>query len=179
MSKITNDLNSIGWSDRFALIDAYSPTDEQVCSTLGVTPAELKTARELRASGNFSNSNLDVAKYASLFGGTSSSTSITKPQKASGSSTATSRDGNAPLTASPRVKEPKKRGRKGSKIATAFAAIPSQPVSVAEFIAQHNVSVAVLRQSKRFDTTGISGAVCVKKDKDTKELMIWREEAGE
>ena len=67
-----------------------------------------------------------------------------------------------------------KRGRKGNNITNAFAAIPSSPVSAETFATQHNVSIAVLRQSKRFDTTGL-GPVNVRKDKSAGTLMIWRE----
>lgn len=79
---------------------------------------------------------------------------------------------NAPTTATTHT--PKKRGKKGDKIALAFASITTTPVSVDEVSKQYGVSIAVLRQAKRFDKTGMDG-VCVKKDKTTGSLMIWRE----
>lgn len=79
-----------------------------------------------------------------------------------------------PQTASKKPKELKKRGRKGSNILDAFKAVPSTPIPVEEFAQKQGVSVAVLRQAKRFDTTGIDGRVHVKKDKDSKTLVIWR-----
>ena len=44
-----------------------------------------------------------------------------------------------------------KRGRKGSKIATAFRDVPLVPVFAETFAARHRVSISVLRQAKRFD----------------------------
>jgi hypothetical protein len=67
----------------------------------------------------------------------------------------------------------KKRGRKGQKIHEAFAAIPVSPTPAEAFAAAHKVSMPVLRQSKRFDRTGL-GIVNVKKNRDSKVLMIWR-----
>jgi viroplasmin and RNaseH domain-containing protein len=86
-----------------------------------------------------------------------------------------------PETATKKVKEPQKRGRKGDKITVALTAIPLVPVSVDSFINQYGVSLAVLRQSKRFiakldtATQASIGQVNVRQDKTTKQLMIWRE----
>jgi hypothetical protein len=80
-----------------------------------------------------------------------------------------------PQSASRRIRTPKKRGRKGTKIVEAFQAIPAKPTPAERFAAEHNVSVAVLRQSKRFDSEG-SAPVHVKRDKDSGLLMIWRGE---
>lgn len=79
-------------------------------------------------------------------------------------------------------KQQKRRGRKGSKIENAFKAIPVEPIPAEQFASEHNVSLAVLRQSKRFDTVS-EGTVHIRKvptgkmdanDKKIKQLMIWR-----
>lgn len=68
----------------------------------------------------------------------------------------------------------KKRGRQSNKIANAFAGLTSTPVNIDEYAKSHGVSVAVLRQAKRFDKSTGTGSVHVKKDKETGSLMIWR-----
>lgn len=157
--------NSLGWSDRFALIDKYTPSDDQICTAFGVNSDELATARELRTAGTFSAvSTIDVDAFANIFGGTGVTTH-TKPTTKSVS----------PTTATKRVKTPKKRGRQGTKIVEAFTAVPASPTSVEAFATDHNVSIAVLRQSRRFDKTGITGNIKVKKDKESGTLMIWRD----
>lgn len=80
-----------------------------------------------------------------------------------------------PTTATKPIVSPKKRGRQGSNVINAFTAVPTTPVLINAFRANHDVSVAVLRQAKRFDKTGLSGTVRVKKDKATGHLMIWRD----
>lgn len=77
-----------------------------------------------------------------------------------------------PVTSTKVVKQ---RGRKGDKVKNAFRAIPTEPVSIDTFTQEHNVSVHCLKQSKRFDTTGLPGKVHVKKDKTSGVTMIWRE----
>lgn len=78
-------------------------------------------------------------------------------------------------------KEPKKRGRKGDKITTAFLSVSTVPVCANDFAEQHGISIAVLRQSKRFISTMDAniasqiGNIIVKQDKSTKKLMIWKE----
>jgi hypothetical protein len=67
----------------------------------------------------------------------------------------------------------RKPGRKGRNVVNAFINVPYVPTSAIAFASQHGVSVAVLRQAKRFDKVG-HGKVTVKKDKDSNTLMIWR-----
>lgn len=69
----------------------------------------------------------------------------------------------------------KKRGRKGNNIAKAFKEVPSTPVNFEEYANSHNVSTKVLRQIKRHDRYGETGKVFVRKNKQTKTMMIWRE----
>lgn len=161
----------ISWTDRFALIDHYSPADKQICKSFQVTQNELDTARKMRSAGTFSTSkNLDVSKYSNFFVPVDS----TKPL---GDNTTTH---IRPESASKKETSPQKRGRKGNNIQAALNAVPAIPVDVNLFMQQHNVSLAVLRQSKRFlekmDATMSKkiGHVNVKKDKTTKSLMIWR-----
>lgn len=187
---------TLSWNDRFALLDHFKPSDADACSAFGVTQSELDTARDMRTAGAFTASpDVDVASYSTMFGiqaapktasastsstsatPSKSSTTTTKAKKSGATSiTKTGKSGGAkPETATKKVKEPKKRGRKGDKIANAFAAIPASPTPVEAFASSNNVSLAVLRQSKRFDPNPDLGTVHVKKDKESGTLMIWRE----
>lgn len=174
----TKSIKAMSWNDRLALLDHYKPSEGLACSALGVTPDELATAREMQASGTFTpTANLDVGAYANLFPANKSpaagsATSTKAPKRNSG---ATSIAADKPATATKPIKAPKKRGRKGDKIVNAFGAIPTSPTPAEDFASKHNVSLAVLRQSKRFDPTPDNGLVRVKKDKESKVLMIWRE----
>ena len=180
MSKIT-----MSWPDRFALINHYKPSDAQICASFGLSQDELDTARTLADAGTFrASQNLDVAKYSSVFtadGSTPTATGVaatptTKSGKAGGTTTFTK-----PETAVKKAKVPQKRGRKGDKIAIALSAVPSTQVPVETFMAQHGVSLAVLRQSKRFlsklpaEQAAAIGRINVRQDKATKTLMIWRD----
>lgn len=169
------------WNQRFAIIDAHKPTDEQICKAFGVQQNELDTARQLRSAGQFiPSTDIDVDSYATLFTKPAAATTTKRPSSTSTTKPAT--DGQ-PLTATKKVKEPKKRGRKGDKIKTAFAAIPTSAadaVPAEDFAKTHNVSLTVLRQSKRFDTSDTSGKVHVKKVAQAdgnKVLCIWRDDA--
>jgi hypothetical protein len=166
--------SSLSWNDRLALIKAYNPSDTTICNALGVTQDELNTARDLEIAGTFvATPDIDVESYGELFG----DESIVAPGKSAPESIVKPTDAGAPAaTATKKTTAPKKRGRKGENIAKAFSAIPTTPTSAEAFASTHSVSLAVLRQSKRFDRTGL-GTVRVKKDKATKELMIWRESA--
>jgi len=81
----------------------------------------------------------------------------------------------APETATKTTRVLKKRGRKGNNIATAFKEVPTTPVDFEEYAAQHKVSTNVLRQIKRHDRYAETGKVFVRKNKETKKMMIWRE----
>ena len=132
-------LPNLSWSDKFALIDKYSPSDELVCKTFKVSLDEFNTAKNLRQSGTIqSNKQLNTAKYGNIFTNTDNSDNSTVHQY--------------PQTATKRTvqKIPQKRGRKGDKIITALKSVPTTPTSVELFSKTHEISVAVLRQSKRF-----------------------------
>lgn len=175
------NLANLNWSEKMALISHYKPTDEMACTVFGCSKDELAVAQNLQASGTFTAAaNIDVGQYAQHFATNAVAVERTeatsKPVKAQRTVTVHSAEAPAekPVTASKKVKEPQKRGRKGDKIQIAFQAIPANPVPVDAFMRQYGVSLAVLRQSKRFDKTGL-GPVNVKQDKESKVLMIWRE----
>ena len=168
---------TLSWNDRFALMDHFKPSDEIAMRVFGVTADELETAKELRQAGTFiPTPDLDVDSYSSLFvegsnsETTTTTTSHTKPKTAT-----STKDTTQPPASATSHTTPKKRGRKGNKIATAFKSIPNTPVPVESFMKEYNVSLAVLRQSKRFDVAPELGQVRVRKDKETNMLMIWRE----
>lgn len=195
----------MGWNDRFAVIAHFKPTDAQVLDAFGVTQDELDTARGLLAQGTFSaNTKLDVAQYSNVFTASAAAPqATTKPTPAAvnpakdvaTAQTAVTKTTSAaklmkaptattyakPETATKKIKEPQKRGRKGDRIATALAAVPLTQISAEEFSKQHNVSIAVLRQSKRFleqmdpAVRATIGKINVRQDKESRTLMIWRE----
>lgn len=171
---------SFTWNDRLTLINHYKPSDEQACEAFGITQPELEVARNQLKAGVFSlSSTLDVGSYGNLFASSESteeSTTVTTTKAPVRTKPTVTSTKAAPETASAKVREPKKRGRKGDKITQAFSSIPASPTAAEEFAKTHGVSIAVLRQSKRFDTVG-GGTVKVKKDKASKTLMIWREPA--
>jgi len=169
------------WNDRFALIDHYKPTSEQVCSVFGVTQSEYETANSMRNT-HFDPkvSTIDVNRYAGLFAGerptaTKKTTTTTHTR-----ATTTTSEIDRPETATRKsaiVKAPQKRGRKGDKITKALMSVNATPQAVDEFMKTHGISLAVLRQAKRFAAKieGFEGEVKVKQDKATKKLMIWRQ----
>lgn len=172
MSKI------ISWSDRFALIDHYAPPDTAICAAFNLTQAELDTARNLRAQGTFvANANLDVSKFSSMF----TAPSTPAVQHVLPTKTATATVHARPESAAKQPKVPQKRGRKGNKITTALQAVTTTPMLVDTFIQQHGVSLAVLRQAKRFvealpaTEASVIGTVHVRQDRATKQLMIWKD----
>ena len=175
---------SLSWNDRLAIIEHFKPSDEQVVATMGVTQDELDTARDLKGSGIMvPTPDLDLDSYSTMFGGSKTVTSVVKPSTATPSkgTTVTSTKktpatkGSAQTATKP-VKVAKKRGRKGDNITTAFTAIPRTAVPALQFATDNKISLAVLRQSKRFDTAPNLGSVRVKIDKTTKTLMVWRDE---
>jgi len=160
MSKVTG----LSWGDRFALIDKYKPTDEQVDAVFGLNAGELETARELRAEGNFGelSEGFDPEAYDSIFASIGEgAVSVSRPTSS-----------KPAVTATKTTPAPKKRGRKGTKIAEAFGAIGTEAVPAEEFANTRGVSLNVLRQAKRFDKTG-GARVRVKKIDGT--LMVYRE----
>lgn len=179
---------TMSWADRFAVIDHYKPTDAQILSAFNLKQDDLDVARELRKAGTFAaNATLDVAKYANIFSAdgaapTATSTpTVAVPGASKPAKTGTATTHAKPESATKRVKVPQKRGRKGDKIARALASVPTAQTPVTTFMQQHGVSLAVLRQSKRFieklsaEQQKSIGKINVRQDKATKQLMIWRE----
>lgn len=182
----------LSWNDRFALIDAYKPTDEQIRMAFAVEQSELDTARGLRTAGTFiPSTNLDLAKYSNVFTAsvasatpaTAATPTVTVKSTKVGKSGATIHAKPESATKKVVAKVPAKRGRKGDKIAKALQSVTTTPVAVDTFIKQHGVSLAVLRQSKRFlekmeaSVAKKIGKINVRQDKSSKQLMIWREDA--
>lgn len=177
---------SMSWGDRFALLDHFKPSDTQACTAFRVTQDELDTARTLRSHGTFAaTQNMAVVKHRNLFSALPIEPSL-NPQRGiimtdSIKPTAATTH-SMPETASKIVKEPKKRGRKGDKILKALQSVTTNPVAVDKFIASHGVSLAVLRQAKRFITQfddasqRAIGKINVKQNKETHVLMIWRDD---
>jgi hypothetical protein len=168
----------LSWSDRFALMDHYQPSDTAIMEAFNLTSDELATARQLRSAGTFKASKtLDVSSYNGIF---NNATAVVKTPAVATKPTATVHTKPESATKRVKVKVPQKRGRKGDKITSALLAAPTVPTPVDGFMKQHGVSLAVLRQAKRFvekldtDTQAKIGKVVVKQDRATKTLMIYR-----
>lgn len=157
-TKVAN-IRDLSWSARFALIDHFKPSDEMICEVFGVDKDELNTARDLRGKSISVDTTIDVITYESFFNPMTRkpATTIHKPAR-----TATRKTTGG------------KRGKRGDKINAAFAAVTMKPVPAEIFAKKKGVSLAVLRQAKRFDKTD-KPPVHVKKSKQTGKLMIWRE----
>lgn len=157
----------LGWPERLAIMNHYGLDDDTAATAFGVTRDEVSTAKELKDAGSIS---LADGINFSLYKDDLSIKTPKAVEKAKGTTEPTK-----PITASKPIKAPKKRGRKGSKIAIAFQNVPTEPISIVEFTEQYQVSIPVLKQHRRFDKSGLSGIVRVRKDKESGELMIWRE----
>ncbi len=154
---------TLGWGSRLALIDHYKASDELASATFDIPVDEIETARQLRDGGGAANLpvDIDVEEYGNPFTNITGAVAVKMPGK------------RVAAESSTRVEAPaKKRGRKGSKINAAFAAIGSSPIPAEGFAATSGVSLNVLRQAKRFDRTGL-GRIRVKKIDGT--LMVFRE----
>ncbi len=173
----------MSWSDRFALIEAYQPSDQIICKTFNLSASELQTARALKQSGTFlPNKGFVATKYQHIFNSDISVFVDVTPKNKFEHATIHSLLPHSATKRTSIPKEPQKRGRKGDKISTALLAVTSTPEPVNEFALKNNVSVAVLRQAKRFldtmdkEVADKIGKIIVKQDKTTKTLMIWRED---
>ena len=165
-----SDLREMSWADKFAVIDALEPTDAQILAVFEIDADELATARELREAGHVTaTDDIDTEAYATVFTDVAIAevelTDVTEEDTPAAPVTATATPAPAP----------KKRGRKGDKIATAFGLITTDPVDANAFAAANNVSLNVLRQAKRFDPYSDRGRVRVKKIDEV--LSIYRDDA--
>lgn len=121
------NIASLNWEQRIAVIEANKATDEQAAKVFGTTADEVKSKRtEVVAEEGF-----DTAPYAAHFS--------TKPESATDTTDTT----EEPKTI-------KRRGRSGNRVKTAFSAVTATPEPLEDFAKKHNVSVNVLRQTKRF-----------------------------
>lgn len=171
-------LNQLSWSDRFSIIAAAKVelpeiTEEDILKVFGVDKDDYEMASECLADGTFkTNTRIDANFYIPFFRGETpefpepEARSRTLPELVSKAIDPENRQ----LFAS---KPQKRSGRKGNNITKAFAAIPNEPIPAEEFAEKHRVSMAVLRQYKRFDKEN-TGQVNVRKNKDTGIIMIWR-----
>lgn len=162
-------LKELGWNERFAVFDALGATDEQIMGTLGIDKDELAMARDLRAAGTFvpSLGNLNADDFAdevrsvSVAVAPATDESVEAPTPARATARRP-RKADKPASATKATKQPQKRGRKGNKIAEAFAAIGPKPVPLDEVAQKFAISTNVLRQSKRFDRSPELGRVVTK-----------------
>ena len=86
-----------------------------------------------------------------------------------------------PESASAPIKVYKKRGRKGTSIRDAFQNIPvgiDNAVPAAPYAAEYKIALVSLQQTRRHDNESLRtsiGKVHVRRNKETGELMVWRE----
>lgn len=155
------------WIDRFALIDHYHPTDDQICTKFLITISELNDARRLRHEHGLFVGTVRVIldDYVRFFD--------VEPNPLL-------MDPTRPTLFERRDKVVKKVGRPGNRIINAYHNIPCEPTPAADFIENNNISLAVLKQHKRFTSTLSEtekqqlGQIFVKQDNTSKILMVWR-----
>lgn len=171
-------ITQLSWSDRFSIIAAAKVelpeiTEEDILKVFCVDKDEYTMANECLADGTFKpNERIDAAFYIPYFRGEQPIFPEADPRIRTlpeSVSKATTPEERLQFASKPQ----KKSGRSGNNIQRAFNAIPTEAVPVEEFAAKHRVSLAVLRQYKRFDKTG-RGQVNVRKNKETGVIMIWR-----
>lgn len=149
-----HNIQSLSWTQCRSLINHYQPSEQKISEVFGISPKQIRNLEIFKPDPSF-----DVTPYYPLF--EDNSVSISNP---SGSGRVDSYLSKA--------KKP--RGRPGNRIITAFRNIPSEPTDVKAFATKWQVSVSVLRQSLRFDKTGLTGKVHVRLDKSG-VLVIWRD----
>jgi hypothetical protein len=143
--------STLSWADKLVLVSRYELSETEACTAFGVTKQELVVAKNLLAKGVFApNETLNTSIYSDFF--------------------VKLRSGELDHL----QKTFKPKGARPSKITMAFEAITDSPQKVSEIIERYGVSLAVLRQSKRFDKGNV-GQIHIRKDKDTSELMVWRD----
>ena len=163
---------NLNWPQRFAVIEHFRPTEEQICNAFGISAEEFGVVRQMKATGVFAapEKTFDASKHGEVFG-------VKRVVKGPINTTTHKRVVQRVQRAN---SAPAKRGRQSNKIQTALMQVPDTPVSAEEFSKKHDVSVAVLRQAKRFiekmspEDQKAVGTVYVRQDKESKQLMIWR-----
>lgn len=151
------NLQHLTWEQRFAIVQMVKPnaTTVEISIVFGVPLLEA-----VRAVKNFKEGKLrpdldmDTYPYKDIFG-------------------------NIEI---PAVHETKPAKPTRNKIVTAFMRIPvGIRTNAAEFCSENGISIHCLRQSKRFlehvpeDIKRQIGTIIVRTNKDTKELLVWRE----
>jgi len=149
-----HNIQSLSWTQVRSLINHYEPSEQKISEVFGITPKQIKHLDIFKPDPVF-----DVTPYYPIF--EDNSISIANPS-------------GVGRVDSYLSKAKKPRGRPGNKIITAFRNIPNEAIDVKAFAAKWSVSVSVLRQSLRFDKTGLTGKVHVRLSKDG-ILVIWRD----
>lgn len=163
----------LSWSDRFSILNQMTidVTPEDICRVFQVTPEDYAVATELLDSGLIRpNPRINHEFYELFFKGETpefppAPTRVRVLPAPPDAELIRAQAGNPPRVPGP-------RGRKSNNIGMAFKAIPPDPVNVEEFAKKHRVSIAVLRQHKRFDK--YPGTVFVRTNKEKGYVEIWR-----
>ena len=152
----------LSWRDRLGIIKHFQLSDKRACAAFGISMQNLLAAYKNMHNGLFTpNIHQNFDAYREEL----SKVSLSAPPPIKK---------EVFITATKPKKENKKPGPKTSNIQTAFKNIPTEPVKAETFAKEYNVSIGILRQGKRFDG-GNRGITHVKRDKESNELMIWRE----
>lgn len=166
-------INQLSWADRFGIVKSMdeSPTDADICRVFKVTETELVTARELLDKGILrTNPRVNTEFYSLFFKGQTPEFPKTVQRVRV---LPLPPDNEERRLFASQNKTVRPRGRKSNNIDLAFKAIPTEACDVEKFADKHRVSVAVLRQHKRFDK--YPGTVFVRKNKETGITEVWRE----
>lgn len=168
-------ITQLSWADRFGIIAKMEeqPTDADVCRVFKVSQDELDTARQCLNEGIFRiNTNVNHQFYELFFKGETPEFPKTV-QRVRVLPLPVDNEERRLFASQNKVVRP--RGRKSNNIDLAFKSIPTAPMDVNTFIEKYRISLAVLRQHKRFDK--YPGTVFVRKNKETGVTEVWRETA--
>ena len=147
-------IKDLSWTQSLSIIQHYKPSEQRIGEIFGISKEKLQTLGIIFKP----DPTFDVTPYYVLFE-PSSEHPVMLP---------------IPKGESHYSQNKKRAGRPGNNIINSFWNVPSTPVGAIEFAEKSNVSLSVLRQSKRFDKTNLLGKVHVRKNKDG-ILMIWRD----
>lgn len=166
-------INQLSWADRFGIVNNMdeAPSDTDICRVFKVSEDELVQARSLLDRGVLRTNPRVNHEFYSLFfkGQTPEFPKVTARTRV----LPLPPDNEERRLFASQNKTVRPRGRKSNNIDLAFKAIPTTACDVEKFAEKHRVSVAVLRQHKRFDK--YPGTVFVRKNKDTGITEVWRE----
>lgn len=173
---IIKPIAHLSWADRFGILHKMSfvPKDDDICRIFRVDANELHLARICLRDHVFRvNTRIHGEFYERLFKGEEvefppfrNTRERTYPEFS---------EEDRVLFASRREEQKsKQKVRRSNNIDIAFKNIPTEPTPVEPFAEKYRVSIAVLRQHKRFDKVQ-TGPVYVRKNKDTGVIEIWRD----